>query len=288
MGMPSNHSEPLVPLLQAHRNNTSGLANYDTLSQIDSVIHTDQSAIFDEPPPPYPNNALLVSPLSDVFPQSALLSNERLLNVGPVAQSPLAPVPLRHSSLYQVLKQESPVSPAQGTLQSGMSSIAHALEQQEPRARHAPPPCTPVLGDTSGSTTGGASESALSASQITPTSLAVVAADHRCLALPQVPALAPSTLPAQLPVSSATPPYAAVPSQNGSVATPLPAHTLAQSLVDVTTHDYDTLPRLRKVRPPPPAPSPGMPHTYTYESSLVSFSFSQRYRHLPRRTNLSH
>ena len=242
MTMHNNHSEMLAP---AYRNSTNGFANYSGLS----VIHPDQSITFDEPPPPYPNNSLPVSPLSDVFSQPGLLPTDRLLNVEPITSSPLAPVPLRHSSLYQVLKQESPVSPARGTLQSGTSSIAHALEPRELRTRQAPPLSTPVLGNTRGSMIG-ASESALSASQITTASLAAVAADP-CPHLPEDRTAATSAhaLP---PVSSATPPCTSVAAQNGFVVTPLQAHTLVPSQPEVTTHDYDTFPRLRKVSSPLP------------------------------------
>jgi hypothetical protein len=239
--MPNNHSEMLV---QAHRNSTYGFTNYSGLS----VIHPDQSITFDEPPPPYPNNSP-VSPLSDVFSQPALLPTDRLLNIEPITSSPLAPVPLRHSSLYQVLKQESPVSPTQGTLQSGTSSIAHALEPQESQTRQAPPLSTPVLGNTRGSMIG-ASETALSASQITATSLAAVAADP-CPHFPEDPTTATSAR-ALPPVSSATPPCTSVAAQNGFVVTPLQAHTLVLSQPEVTTHDYDTFPRLRKVSYPLP------------------------------------
>jgi hypothetical protein len=240
MTMPNNHSEMLV---QAHRNSTYGFANYSGLS----VIHPDQSITFDEPPPPYPNNSLPVSPLSDVFSQHALLPTDRLLNVEPITSSPLAPVPLRHSSLYQVLKQESPASPAQGTSQFGTSSIAHALEAQGSQTRQGAPLSTPVLGNTRGSMVG-ASESPLSASQITTTSLAAVVADP-CPHLPGdlTAATSAQALP---PVSSATPPCTSVAARNGSVVTPLQAHTLVPSQPEVATYDYDTFPRLRKVSYP--------------------------------------
>lgn len=223
MTMPSNHSDMLF---QSHRNSTNGFANHSGLS----VIHPDQSLAFDEPPPPYPNNSLPISPFSDLFSQSALLPPDRLLNVEPITYSPLAPVPLRHSSLYHVLKQESPVSPAQGTL-SGTSSIAHALEPQGSQ-------------NTRGSIIG-ASESALSASHITTTSLSAVAPDpgpH--LSEDPTTATSAQALP---PVSSATPPCTPVAAQNGSVVTSLQAHTLVLSQPEITTHDYDTFPRLRKV-----------------------------------------
>jgi hypothetical protein len=242
MTMPNNHSEMLV---QAHRNSSNGFANYNG----DSVIHPDQSITCDEPPPPYPNKSLPVSPLSDVFAQPALPPTDRLLNVEPITYSPLALVPLRHNSLYQVLKQESPASPAQGTLQYGTSSIAHALQPQESQTREAPPLSMPVLGNTRGSVIG-ASESALSASQITTTSLAAVAADP-CPHFPEDPTAATSAR-ALPPVSSATPPCTSVAAQNESVVTPLQAHTLVLSQPEVTTHDYDTFPRLRKVSSPIP------------------------------------
>jgi hypothetical protein len=251
MAMPSHAS-----LLQSHRSSTSSLSDYDGLSQIAAMNpdRPDPLALFDEPPPPYPNNSLLVSPLSDVFPQSVLLPTERHLDVGSFTPSPLAPVPLRHSSLYQVLKQDTAISPAQGTLQSGVSSIAHALEPQELQARQVPPACLSVLvlGNSEGPTvsTSESALSTLSTSQSTSaTSLAVVAAADPCPTLPQLPTLAPSSQ-AQPPVSSATPPSESVRAQNGSVVTPSQVHTLMQPIPEVTTQDYDTLPRLRKVSPP--------------------------------------
>ncbi|KAH9991496.1 hypothetical protein BJV77DRAFT_1159546 [Russula vinacea] len=217
MAIPSNHPEMLV---QAHRNGMSSFGHYNYNGP--SVINSDQSLSIDEPPPPYANNSLPVSPLSDVdvFSQSALLHPDRRLSGGPVTQSPLTPVPLRHSSLYHVLKQEeSPASPTQGMLQSGESSIAHALELQEPQPRHVHPSCKPIIGNARarGSTIG-ASESALSATTSTQA--------HR-------------------PVSSVTPPCESEPAQDGSVVTPLQAHTLVPS-PEVATQDYDTFPRLRK------------------------------------------
>jgi len=300
MAVPSTYPESWGPLLQTHRSGTAGFANYDGLSQIGSAMHPDHSTRFDEPPPPYPNNSLLVSPLSDVFTQPALLPTERHLDDGLIAASPLAPVPLRHSSLYQVLKHDSPIAPSQGTLlHSGVSSIAHALEPQELQARPAPPACTPanVPGNARGPTLG-APEPASSASvgQVTSTSsLAVVTAATTTadpgpgLTLPQIPTLPPSAR-AQAPVSSATSPRAAVPAQNEPVVTPPQAHTLAQSLPEVTaTQDYDTLPRLRKVSPPPWPSSKQCPYTYVYESCLVvAFSSNQRRRDPPRKTNLRH
>jgi hypothetical protein len=166
MAIPSNHPEMLV---QAHRNGLTNFENYNYNGP--SVINPDQPLSIDEPPPPYANNSLPVSPLSDVdvFSQSVLLRPDRRLSGGPVTQSPLTPVPLRHSSLYHVVKpEESPASPTQGTLQSRESSIAHALELQEPQPRHVHPSCTPILGNARarGSTIG-ASESALSIGKIT-------------------------------------------------------------------------------------------------------------------------
>ena len=263
--MPNSHPEMLV---QAHRNSTYGLANYSGLS----LIHPDQSITFDEPPPPYPNNSLPVGPLSDVFSQPALLPTDRLLNVEPIISSPLAPVPLRHSSLYQVLKQESPTSSAQGTLQFGTSSIAHALELQESQSRQAAPLSTPVLGNSMI----GASGSALSASQITTTSLAAVAADP-CLHLPEDSTAATSAQPLS-PVSSTTPPCTSV-ARRGSVVT---AHTLAPSQPEVTTDDYDTFPRLRKVSYPLPLALVRMPYTNIYERALALFSSNHRYLNLPK------
>lgn len=272
MTMPNSHPEMLV---QAHRNSTYSFANYSGLS----LIHPDQSITFDEPPPPYPNNSLPVGPLSDVFSQPALLPTDRLLNVEPITSSPLAPVPLRHSSLYQVLKQESPASPAQGTLQFGTSSIAHALELRESQSRQAAPLGTPVLGNSMI----GASESALSASQITTTSLAAVAADP-CLHLPEDSTAATSaqTMP---PVSSTTPPCTSV-ARHGSVVTPLLTHTLAPSQPEVTTHDYDTFPRLRKVSHPLPLAFVRMPYTYIYGRALALFSSNHRYQNSPKTTLL--
>lgn len=265
MAMPSTYPESWGPLFQTHRSGTAGFANYDGLSQIGSTMLPDQSTRFDEPPPPYPNNSLLVSPLSDVFTQPALLPTQRHLDDGLIAASPLAPVPLRHSSLYQVLKHDSPNVHAQGTLlHSGVSSIAHALEPQELQARPAPPACTPanVPGNARGPTLG-APEPASSASvgQVTSTSsldvvTAATADPGPGLTLPQIPTLPPSAR-AQALVSSTTSPRAVLPAQNEPVVTPPQAHTLAQSLPEVTaTQDYDTLPRLRKVSPPPgPLPS---------------------------------
>jgi hypothetical protein len=152
------------------------------------------------------------------------------MNVGSIT-----PSPLRHSSLYQVLEHDTPALPGQGTVHSGVSSIAHALQPQELQTRQALPMCTPVLGNT----------------QVASTSPATVVVDL-CSTVLQTPAGAPS---AQVPppVSSATPPCAsAPPAENGSVITPLGGHTLSQSLPEVTIHDYDTNSCLCKVSPPGP------------------------------------
>lgn len=253
MTMPSIHSEMLV---QAHRNRTNGFANYSGLS----LVHPDQSLAFDELPPPYANDSLPISPSNDVFPQSAILPADHLLNVEPITYSPLAPVPLRHSSLYHVLKQESPASPTQGGMLSGTSSIAHALEPQRSQTPQVPPLSTPVLGNTRGSMIG-ASESASSASQITTTSLSAATADP-CLHLPEDPTTATSAQ-ALSPVSSATPPCTSVAAQSGS----LQAHTLVLSQPEVTTHNYDTFPRLRKVSYPLALALVRMPYSYILRKS---------------------
>ncbi|KAI9455789.1 hypothetical protein BJY52DRAFT_1224506 [Lactarius psammicola] len=250
MAMPTSFSGSTLPALHLHRGSTSSFASHEELSQSESPIDSDQS-LFDEPPPPYTNNSLLVHPLSGVFPPPAGLSTGRLLDVGPISSSPLAPVPLRHSSLYQVLKHESPASPLIGTLHSRVSSLAHALEPQDPQARQAPLPCTPALGDRLGSF--GISASSPNAAQMTSSSLTLVAGagDPRST-LVQVPLLAaPAPAQSQSLISSETPPTtcANVPAQNLSVVTPLYAHTLAHPFPEVTTHDYDTLPRLRKLQP---------------------------------------
>jgi hypothetical protein len=261
MAMPISYSDSLVPLLGAHRGGTSGSTNCDLVSPVESAIsNTDFPTLFDEPPPPYQNNALLVSnSQGDIFSSSAVLPTETLLNIGPITPSPLAPVPLRHSSLYQVLKQGSPTSPAQCTLQSRVSSIAHALEPQEPPARQVPPSCTPALRDRQSSIIG-PPELFLSTEQAASTSLMVAAVDPSP-ALPQLPAvdLAPPAQ-AQPPVSSATSPRVMALAQGVSVVTPLEAHTLADPPPDVPTHHYDTLPRLRKVSP---CPCPNAVHALT-------------------------
>ncbi len=240
--MPSSFSGSTLPALHLHRGSTSSFASNEELSQTEPAFDSDQS-LFDEPPPPYTNNSLLVHPLSGVFPPPAGLSTDRLLNLGPMTSSPLAPVPLRHSSLYQVLKHESPASPSIGTLHSRVSSLAHALEPQDPQARQAPLPCTPALGDRLGSF-------GISAPSPNATSTSLTLAGDPRPTLVQVPLLAAhAPTRTQGLVSSGTPPTTCTnaPTQNLSLVTPLHAHTLAHSFPDVATHDYDTLPRLRKV-----------------------------------------
>lgn len=240
--MPSSFSGSTLPALHLHRGSTSSLASHEEFPQTEPAIDSDQG-LFDEPPPPYTNNSLVVHPLSNVFPPPAVLPGDRLLNLGPITSSPLAPVPLRHSSLYQVLKHESPASPSLGTLQSRVSSLAHALEPQDPQARQAPLPCTPALGDRLGSY--GISAPSPNATQMTSTSLTLVAGAGARSTLVQVPIpAAPTPAQTQGLVSSETP---HAPAQNLSVVTPSHAHTLAHSFPEVATHDYDTLPRLRKV-----------------------------------------
>ncbi|KAI9433306.1 hypothetical protein H4582DRAFT_1000821 [Lactarius indigo] len=179
VSIPNSFSGSTLPALHLHRIGPSGFASHEELSQTELAIDSDQS-LFDEPPPPYTNNSLLVHPLSGV------LSTDRFLNVGPMTPSPLAPVPLRHSSLYQVLKHESPASPSIGTLHSRVSSLAHALEPQDPQARQAP---TPALGDRLGSF--GISASSPNAAQMTSTSLSLVTGVRDpCSTLVQVPLLA--------------------------------------------------------------------------------------------------
>jgi hypothetical protein len=249
MAMPSNYSELSMTLPQAHQNSAPGFVNYDGLSDIRSVLSIDPSMPIDEPPLPYPTNSMFVSPLSDIFSQSTLSLPECLPNVGSIMPSPLAPVPQRHSSLYQVLKYESQASPAQGTVSSTVPSIAHALELPEQQARLAPPPSTPALGNRQcPMIASGASKTSLNANQIASTSLAAMAAVDTCMAVPKLPTL-PAGPAAQVqvrsPVPSATSPCTAMmQAQNGSaVVMPLQGHTLPQSLPEVTTHDYEMLPR---------------------------------------------
>ncbi|KAH8996976.1 hypothetical protein EDB86DRAFT_959103 [Lactarius hatsudake] len=247
MAIPNSFSGSALPALHLHRVGPPGFASHEELSQAELAIDSDQGS-FDEPPPPYTNNSLLVHPLSGVYPPSAVLSTDRFLNVGPMTSSPLAPVPLRHSSLYQVLKHESPASPSIGTLHSRVSSLAHALEPQDPQARQAPLPCTPALGDRLGSY--GISAPSPNAAQMTSTSLSLVAGDP-CSTLVRVPLAAPAPAQTQRLASSEAPltTCAIVPPQNLSIVTPQHAHTLAHGIPEVATHDYDTLPRLRKLQP---------------------------------------
>jgi len=266
MSMPSNYSEPSMLPPQTRRISAPGFGNYDGFSGIGSVMDLDPSTPIDEPPPPYPTNSMLVSPMSDIL-NSTLLRPD----VGSITPSPLAPVPQRHNSLYQVLKHESQASPAQGTVSSPMSSIAHALELPEQPVRLVPPPRTPALRNRRGPTIG-ASETSLGVSQIASTSLAGMAVADARLSVPKLSTLPAAQVQVQPPVSCATPPSAAtMQAQNGSaVVTPLHGHTLAQSLPEVTTNDYDTLPRLRKVSTPL---HPLVPLAFTniYDSVLVAW-----------------
>ena len=266
MSMPSNYSEPSMLPPQTRRISAPGFGNYDGFSGIGSVMDLDPSTPIDEPPPPYPTNSMLVSPMSDIL-NSTLLRPD----VGSITPSPLAPVPQRHNSLYQVLKHESQASPAQGTVSSPMSSIAHALELPEQPVRLVPPPRTPALRNRRGPTIG-ASETSLGVSQIASTSLAGMAVADARLSVPKLSTLPAAQVQVQPPVSCPTPPSAAtMQAQNGSaVVTPLRGHTLAQSLPEVTTNDYDTLPRLRKVSTPL---HPLVPLAFTniYDSVLVAW-----------------
>ncbi|KAN0131042.1 hypothetical protein V8E53_011175 [Lactarius tabidus] len=252
VAIPSSFSGSAHPALHLRRGGTSSFASHEELSQTMPAFESEQG-FFDEPPPPYTNSSQIVHSLGNAFQQPAVLSTDRFLNLGPMTSSPLAPVPLRHSSLYQVLKHESPASPLTGTLQSRVSSLAHALEPQDPQARQAPLPCTPVGGDRLGSYGISASSPKPNANQMTSMSLNLVSAPvDPCSNLVQVPRLS-LLAPAQRQtlVSSETRPTARVnaPAQNLSVVTPLHTHTLAPPFPEVTTHDYDTLPRLRKLQP---------------------------------------
>jgi hypothetical protein len=167
MATPSDRPEMLA---EAHRNSSpSGFGDHNG----HPVINLDQPIAFDEPlaSPPYWNDSVTISPLGDASLQSALLPNagDHSLSMGQIMPPPLTPMPLRHSSLYQVLKQDPPPSPVP---QSAASSIAHALELQEPQVRQASLSHTPVLGNAPGPTIG-ASENALSACQAPLTVVAV-------------------------------------------------------------------------------------------------------------------
>ena len=240
MAIPNSFSGQALPALHLHRGGMSSFASQEELSQTMPAIDSSQSILFDEPPPPYTNNYSL----GDAYPQPAVLSSDRLLNVGQMTHPPLAPVPLRHSSLYQVLKHESPASPLTGTIHSRVSSLAHALEPQDPQARQAP---RPGHGDRLGSY----GISAPSPNMTTSLNLTAAPGDL-CSNLVQVPRLtlhAPAQTQQAL-VSAETSPTAAranPPAQNLSAVAPLHAHTLAHALPEATNQDYDTLPRLRKV-----------------------------------------
>ena len=247
MAIPSSFSGPTITAPHLHRGGTSSFASHEEFSQTMPAFDSEQG-FFDEPPPPYTNSSQIVHPLSNAFQPPTVLSTDRFLNLGPMTSSPLAPVPLRHSSLYQVLKHESPASPRTGTIQSRVSSLAHALEpQHDPQARQAP---LPASGDRLGSY--GISAPPPNASQMTSTSLNLVSAPvDPCSNLVQVPRLSlpgpvqtPSLVSAETRSAAAR---ASAPAQNLSVVTPMHTHTLAPPFPEVTTHDYDTLPRLRKV-----------------------------------------
>jgi hypothetical protein len=250
VAIPSSFSGSTHPALHLHHGGTSSFASHEELSQTMPAFDSEQG-FFDEPPPPYTNSSQIVHSLGNAFQQPAALSTDRFLNLGPMTSSPLAPVPLRHSSLYQVLKHESPASPLTGTLQSRVSSLAHALEPQDPQARQAPMPRMPAGGDRLGSYGISAPSPKPNANRMTPMSLNLVSAPvDPCSNLVQVPRLSlPAPAQTQAFVSSETRPTACVnaPAQNLSVVTPLHTHTLAPPFPEVTTHDYDTLPRLRKV-----------------------------------------
>ncbi|KAH9030243.1 hypothetical protein EDB83DRAFT_2420671 [Lactarius deliciosus] len=85
---------------------------------------------------------------------------------------------------------------------------------------------------------------------MTSTSLSLVTGDP-CSTLVRVPLAVPAPAQTQRLASSEAPPTtrAIVPPQNLSIVMPQHAHTLAHSFPEVATHDYDTLPRLRKLQP---------------------------------------
>src|ERR1700761_9151537 len=85
MAIPDSFSGSPLPALHLHRGGTTSFASHEELSQTMPAFDSSQSFLFDEPPPPYTNNY----PLGNGFPQSAVLSTDRLLNVGPMASSPL-------------------------------------------------------------------------------------------------------------------------------------------------------------------------------------------------------
>ncbi|KAH9011417.1 hypothetical protein EDB83DRAFT_2322200 [Lactarius deliciosus] len=238
------------PALCLNWGGISSLAGHEELSQTNSERPaTDHwKRLFDEPPSPYPNNSH--PPLSGVFLPDAALSTDHLWNIDPMTSSPLAHVPLRQSSLYQVLKHELPALPS---LHSRMSSLAHALDPQDPQAHQAALPCTPAPGDRIGSF-GMSAPSPNAAHQVsTSLPLGAGAGDPSSFStLVQVPHPVVSA-PAQTQgsVSSEAPPTtcAIAPPQNLSIVTLLHAHFPAHSFPEVATHDYDTLPRLRKLQP---------------------------------------
>ena len=245
MAIPDTFSGSTLPALHLHRGGTTSFASHEELSQTMPAFDSSQSFLFDEPPPPYTNNY----PLGNGFPQSAVLSTDRFLNVGPMTSSPLAPVPLRHSSLYQVLKHETPASPSTGTLHSRVSSLAHALEPQDPQARQARLPCMPALGDRLGSY-GISASLPDAATPMSSMSLHPTAPADPCSTLVQVPRLAlPVPTQTQALLSSEMSPTARAnaPAKKLSVVTPSHTHTLAHPFTEATSHDYDMLPRLRKV-----------------------------------------
>jgi hypothetical protein len=263
MGMPSSFSGATLPALNLHCGGNSSFVSHEDLSQTEPAFVSDQS-LFDEPPPPYTNNSQVVHSLGNAFPPSAVFSADRLLNLGPIPSSPLAPVPLRHSSLYQVLKHESPASPLTGTRRSRVSSLAHALEPQEPQARQAPLPCTPALGDRLGSY--GILAPSPNATQMTSTSL-TRAEDPRST-LVQVPlqlqaAPGPEQVQALVTSETRSTTCANAPGLNLSVVTPLHAHTLGHSFPEIATHDYDTQRRLRKVSLKTAFPTHAVTHPLT-------------------------
>ena len=253
MAIPSSFSGPAITAPHLHCGGTSSFAGHEELSQTMPAFDSEQ-CFFDKPPPPYTNNFQIVHPLSNTSQQPAVLSTDRSLNLGPITSSPLAPVPLRHSSLYQVLKHESSALPRTGTHQSRVSSLAHALEpHHDPQARQAPL-------SASGDRLGPYGMSAVSASppnanQMTSTSLHLVSAPvDPCSNLVPVPCLSlPGPAQTQSLVSAETQlaaTRATSPAQNLSVVRPMHTHNthiLAPPFPEVTTHDYERLSRLRKV-----------------------------------------
>ncbi|KAH9022648.1 hypothetical protein EDB85DRAFT_1895170 [Lactarius pseudohatsudake] len=260
MTIPNCFSGSTQPALHLHWGGISSFASHEEFSQTDSeqpvTDYWQPESLFDEPPAPYPNNSC--PPLSGVFLPDPVLSTDRRWNIDPMTSSPLAPLPLRHSSLYQVLKHELPAPPSIGTLHARMSSLAHALEPQDPQARQAALPCTPALGDRLGSF--GVSAPSPNAASMS-LSLGGWAGDpSSCSTLVQVPCLVVSApTQTQGSVSSEALPTtcADAPPQNLSIVTPLHAHTPAHSFPEVATHNYDMLPRLCKLQPALPGSGKG-------------------------------